>query len=131
MADRLVLPNNLHPVAPCDAPEKQLDQIQLLTKIVHQVATHVETLSIAIAPTKPTTAANPTAEFDRTVSGRHGHDAQPVDSNDNPLEYIDPREWTDYASRTFAECLPPTGIATPCLWNPRHDEAHKHFTETA
>jgi hypothetical protein len=26
-------------------------------------------------------------------------------------EYIDPTEWTGYASRTFVECLPPTGTA--------------------
>jgi hypothetical protein len=39
------------------------------------------------------------------------------------VEYIDPIEWIDYASRTFAECMPPTGRTTPCLWNPRDDEA--------
>jgi hypothetical protein len=34
MADRLVLPTDLYPVAPGDAPEEQQDQLQLLTKIV-------------------------------------------------------------------------------------------------
>jgi hypothetical protein len=88
-----------------------------------QLAILVETLSHATAPTKPTTRANPTADFDRTAGGRHGHDAQHGDTNDNPLEYIDPIEWTDYASRAFAECMHPIGKTAPCVWNPRHDEA--------
>jgi hypothetical protein len=128
---RLVLPTDLYPVAPSYAPEPQPDQLQLLTNIVHQLATQVETLSIATAPIKHTTSANPTADFDRTAGGRREHDAVPADSKGLPLEYINPREWTDFASRTFAECLPPSGTAVPCMWNPRHDKADKCFTENA
>jgi hypothetical protein len=47
------------------------------------------------------------------------------------MEHIDPREWTDFASRTFAECMPPTGTTATCIWNPRHDEADKCFIDAA
>jgi hypothetical protein len=55
MADRVVLPADLYPVAPGDAPEQHPDQLQLLTQIVKQLAAQVETLSVAAAPTKHTT----------------------------------------------------------------------------
>jgi hypothetical protein len=51
MADRHVLPTDLFPYAHGDAPEQQ-DQLQLLTNIVQQLATHVENVSIAAAPSK-------------------------------------------------------------------------------
>jgi hypothetical protein len=60
MADRLVFSIDLIPVAHGDAPDQQLDQLQLLTSIVQQLAAHVETMSIAAAPTKQITSANPT-----------------------------------------------------------------------
>jgi hypothetical protein len=47
------------------------------------------------------------------------------------MEYIDPREWTSYASRTLAECMPPADTTAPCMWNPRHDEAGNFSIETA
>jgi hypothetical protein len=132
MANRLVLPTDLYPVAPGDAPEQQLDHLQLLTNIVQQLTSHVETLSIAAAPTKYTTSPNPTTDFDRDAGGRREHDALSGDSKATPLGYIDdPREWTDFASRTFAECLPPSGTTVPFMWNPRHDEADKLFTNNA
>jgi hypothetical protein len=131
MSDRLELPTDLYPAAPSDAPEQQPNQLQLLTNIVLQLAAHVETLSIAAAPTKHTTSTNPTADFDKATGERREHDALLADSKDNPLEYIDPREWTNVASRTFAECPPPLGTTAPCLWNPRHDEADKFLTDTA
>jgi hypothetical protein len=127
MAERLVLLTDLYPLAPSDAPEQQPHQLQLLTNIVQQLAAQVETLSIASAPTKHTTSANPTADFDGGAGGRREHDALPADSKENHVEYIDPREWTDFASRTFAECQLSTGTTAPCLWNPRHDEADKFF----
>jgi hypothetical protein len=127
MAYRMVLPTDFYPVAPSDAPEQQPYKLQLLTNIVQQLAAHVETLSVAAAPTKHTTSAIPTADFDKAAGGRRELDALPVDSKDTPLEYIDPREWSDFASRTFAECLPPAATTVPCLWNPRHDEADKLF----
>jgi hypothetical protein len=130
MADRLVLPTDLY-VAPGDAPEQQPDQLQLLTQIVQQLAAQVETLSVATASTKPTTSAIPTADSDSAAGGRLELDALPADSKTNPLEYIDPREWSEFASRTFADCLPPSGTTAPCLWNPRHDEADKFFTDNA
>jgi hypothetical protein len=52
MADRHVFPIDLYPVAPGDVPEQHPNQLQLLTNIVHELATQVETLSIAAAPTK-------------------------------------------------------------------------------
>jgi hypothetical protein len=55
MADRLVLPTDLYPVAHGDAPEQQPYQLQPLTNIVQQLATQVESLSIAAASTKQTT----------------------------------------------------------------------------
>jgi hypothetical protein len=104
----------------------------LLTQIVKQLAAHVETLSDAAAPTKHTTSVIPTADSDSAAGGRLELDALPGDSkNTRPLEYIDPREWSDFASRTFADCLPPYGTTVPCLWNPRHDEADKFFTDNA
>jgi hypothetical protein len=131
MADHLVLlPTDLYPVAPCDAPEQQPDQLQLLTNIIQQLAAHVETLSVAAAPTKHTPSTIPTADFDRAAGGRRELDALPVDSTNTPLEYIDPREWSDFASRTFADCLPPSGTTLPCLWNPRHDEADNFLRTT-
>jgi hypothetical protein len=53
------LPTDLYPVAPSYAPEHESYQLQLLINIAHQVAAHVETLSIAASPTKPTTSPNP------------------------------------------------------------------------
>jgi hypothetical protein len=47
----MVLPTDLYPVAPGDAPEQQPKQLQLLTNIVQQLAAQVDTLSIAAAPT--------------------------------------------------------------------------------
>jgi hypothetical protein len=123
MAYRLVLPTDLYPVAHGDAPEQQPDQLQMMANIVQQLVTEVETLFIAAAPTKHTTSAIPTTDFDRAAGGRREHDALPADSKDTPLEYIDPREWTDFASRTFAECLPPSGTTVQCLWNPRQNVA--------
>jgi hypothetical protein len=38
MADRLVLPTDLYPVAPSDAPEQQPDKLKLLTNIVQLLA---------------------------------------------------------------------------------------------
>jgi hypothetical protein len=131
MADRLVLATDLYPVSPSDAPQHQPDQLQLLTNIVQQLASQVQTLSVAAAPTKPTTSAIPTADFDRAAGGRRELDALPADSTNTPLEYIDPREWSEFASRTFTECLPPSGTTAPCLWNPRHDEADNCFTHNA
>jgi hypothetical protein len=96
MGDRLVLPTDLYPVAPCDAPEQHPYQKQLLTNIVQQLATQVEALSIAAAPTKHTTLAILTTDFDRVAGGRREHDALPANSKDIPLEYIDPRKWTYY-----------------------------------
>jgi hypothetical protein len=94
MADRLVLlPTDLYPVAPGDAQEQQSDQLQLPTKIVQQLAAQVETLSVAAAPTKHTTSAIPTADFDSAAGRRREFDALPADSTNTPLEYIDPREW--------------------------------------
>jgi hypothetical protein len=130
MADRLVLPTDLYPVAPGDAPEQQPDQLQLLTKIVQQLATQVETLSVAAAPTKHTNTAIPTADPDRAAGGRLELDALPSDITNTSLHYIDPREWSDFASRTFAECLPPSGTTVPCLRNPRHDEADNFLRTT-
>jgi hypothetical protein len=69
MADRLVLPNDLYPVAPCDAPEQQPDKLQMLTSTVKQLASQVETLSLAAAQTKETNSANPIANFDRATGG--------------------------------------------------------------
>jgi hypothetical protein len=66
-------------------------------------------MSIAAAPTKHATSANPTADFNGAAGGRREHDPLEADSNDNPMEYIDPKEWTNYVSRTFAECMHPTG----------------------
>jgi hypothetical protein len=106
MADRLVLPTDLYPVAHGDAPEQQPYQLQPLTNIVQHLATQVESLSIAAASTKQTTSANPTSDFDRAAGERGEHDALQADSNDNPLDDIYPRYWTYYASRAFAECLP-------------------------
>jgi hypothetical protein len=123
MADRTVLPTDFYPVALGDAPEQHPDQMQLLTNIIQQLAARVETLFVAAAPTKHTTPAIPTADFDRAAGGRRELDALPTDSTNTPLEYIDPREWSDFASRTFAECLPPSSTTVPCMWNPRHDEA--------
>jgi NifB/MoaA-like Fe-S oxidoreductase len=60
MGDRLVLPTDLYPVAPGDAPEQQPNQLQSLTKIVQQIAAQVETLSVIAAPTKHTSLAIPT-----------------------------------------------------------------------
>jgi hypothetical protein len=73
------------------------------------IAAHVETLPLAAAPTKQTNASDTTADFNRAAGGRHEHDNRPSDGNYNSLEYIEPKEWMDYASRMFAECLPPTG----------------------
>jgi hypothetical protein len=131
MADRLVLPTDLYPVAPGDAPEQQPYQLQLLTHIVKQLAAHVETLSVAAAPTKHTTSAIPTADSDSAAGGRLELDALLADSTNTPLEYIDPREWSSFASRTFADCLPPSGTTVPCLSNPRHHEADKCVTDNA
>jgi hypothetical protein len=50
MGDRLVWPHDLNPVAHDDALEEQLDQLQFIAKIVQQLATQVETLSLAAAP---------------------------------------------------------------------------------
>jgi hypothetical protein len=72
---------------------------------------HVETLSIAAAPTNG--LLQPTLQSISTE--QRVDDALQADSNDNPLEYIDPAKWTDYASRMFVECLPPTGTTTPCM----------------
>jgi hypothetical protein len=69
MVDNLVLPTDLYHVALSDAPEQQPRHLQLMTNIVQQLAAHVETLSIAAAPTKHTTSANPTADFDRAAGG--------------------------------------------------------------
>jgi hypothetical protein len=80
MTDRMVLPTDLYPVAPSDAPEEQPYQLQLLTNIVQHLAAHVETLSIAAAPTKQTTSANPTADFNGAAGGRREHDALPADN---------------------------------------------------
>jgi hypothetical protein len=85
MADRLALPTDLYPVAPGDAPEQQPNQLQLLTKIVHQVAAHVETLSVAAALTKHTTSTIPTADSERAAGGRLELDALPHDSTNTPL----------------------------------------------
>jgi hypothetical protein len=125
------LPTDLYPVAPGDAPEQQPDQLQLLTKIVHQLAAQVETLSVAAAPIKHTTSAIPTSDSDRAAGGRLELDALPADSTNAPLEYIDPREWSDFASRTFAECLPLSGTTAQCLRNPRHNEAEFFLTDNA
>jgi hypothetical protein len=65
----MVLPTDLYPVAPGDAPEQPPNQLQLLTKIVQQLAARVETLSVAAAPTKQTTLAIPTADFDSAAGG--------------------------------------------------------------
>jgi hypothetical protein len=59
MTDRLVLPTDLYPVAPGDAPEQESYQLQLLTNIAHHLAAHVEILSIAASPTKQTSPPNP------------------------------------------------------------------------
>jgi hypothetical protein len=128
MANRL--PHDLYPIAPGDAPEQHSDRLQLLTNIVQQSVAHVEDSSLAAAPTTTTNAANTTTEFDRAAGGPYEHNARTTDSSD-PLEYIDPKEWTYCASRTFALYLPPSGTSAPCLWNPRYDEAEKIFTETA
>jgi hypothetical protein len=64
MADRLVLPTDLYPVASSDAQEQQLDQLQLLIIFAQQLAINIGTLSLAAAPTKHTTSANPTTDFD-------------------------------------------------------------------
>jgi hypothetical protein len=93
MADRLVFPTNLYPDAHGDAPEHQPYPLQLLTKSVQQLAAHVETLSVAAAPTKHTTSAIPAAHFDSAAGGRRELDALPADSTNTPLEYIDPKEW--------------------------------------
>jgi hypothetical protein len=90
MEDRLVLPTDLYPVAPGDAAEEQQDQLQLQTHIVKQLATQVETLSVAPAPTKHTTSAITTADSDSAAGGRIELDALPADSTNTPLEYIDP-----------------------------------------
>jgi hypothetical protein len=91
MADRMVLPTDLYPVALGDAPEHQPHQLQLLTNIVQQLGAQIETLSVATAPTKHTTSAIPTADFDGAAGGRRELDALPIDSTNTPLEYIDPR----------------------------------------
>jgi hypothetical protein len=75
MANHMVLHTDLYPVASGDAPEQKPCQVELLTSIVHQLASHVETLSLAATPTKHTTSANPTTEFDRAAGGRREHDA--------------------------------------------------------
>jgi hypothetical protein len=72
-------------VAPGDAPEQQPHQLQLLTKIVQQLAAQVETLSVATAPTKHTTSAIPTADSDKAAGGRLELDALPADSTNTPL----------------------------------------------
>jgi hypothetical protein len=123
MVDR----NDLYHVPLGDVPEHKPNQLKLLTNIVQRLATQVETLCIAAAPTKHTVVANPTADFDRAAGGRHEQDAQLAHSNDNPLEYIDPRESIDYASRLFADCMPPTGTIAPCLENSRHKQADNSF----
>jgi hypothetical protein len=51
MADHMVLPTDLYPAAIGEALEQQPDQLQLMTSIVQQLATQVETLLIATAPT--------------------------------------------------------------------------------
>jgi hypothetical protein len=93
MADRL--PRDLNPATHGDAPEQQL---QLLTNVVQHLAAQVESPSLATVSTTTTYSANPKAEFDRVAGGRHEHDARPTYNNDNPLEYIDPMEWTHDAS---------------------------------
>jgi hypothetical protein len=119
MADRLVLPIDLYPVAPGDAPEEQPYQLQLqLTQIVKHLAAQVETLSVAAAPTKHTTSAIPTVDSDSAAGGRLELDALPIDCKNTPLDYIDPREWSDFASRTFADCLPPSSTIVPCRVKP-------------
>jgi hypothetical protein len=80
MADRVVLPTDLYPVAPGDAPEQLPDQLQLVTQIVQQIAPQVETLSVAAAPTKHTTSAIPTDDSDSTAGVRLELDALPADS---------------------------------------------------
>jgi hypothetical protein len=100
MAYRMVLPTDLYPVAPGGAPEQQLDQLQLLTKIVQQLAAQVETLSVAVAPTKHTTLAIPTTDSDTAAGGRLELDALPADSTNTPLEYIDPLAWQTYPTVT-------------------------------
>jgi hypothetical protein len=86
------LPYDLYPIAHGEAPDRQPDQLKLLTNIVQKIAAQVETMSLAAAPTKHTTSANPTADFDRATGGRRKHDALQAHSNDNPMEYTDPLE---------------------------------------
>jgi hypothetical protein len=118
MADRLVLPTDLYPVAPRDAPEPQPSPLQWLINIVHLLAAQVEALSIAAAPTKHNTSTNPTADFDTAAGGLREHDALPIASKDSPLEYIDSREWTDFASRRPVHsrnaCPPPAQPPRAC-----------------
>jgi hypothetical protein len=78
MENPVVMRHDLYPVAPCDAPEHQPDQLQLLTNNVHQLAAQVETLSRATAPTKQTYSTHPTTDFDRAAGGRYEHDARQV-----------------------------------------------------
>jgi hypothetical protein len=115
MADRRVLPTDLYPVAPGDAPEQEPYHLQLLATIVQQLEAQVETLSVAAAPIEHTTSAIPTADSDRAADGRLELHALPYDSTYTPQEYIDHREWSDFASRTLAECLPPSGTTVPCV----------------
>jgi hypothetical protein len=91
MAYRVVLPHDLYSVAPCDSPEQEAYQLQLVTSNVLQLDAQVEALSLATAPTKQSNSSNPTNDFNRPAGRRNDHDARPANSNDNPLEYIDPR----------------------------------------
>jgi hypothetical protein len=126
MADRLVLPTDLYPVAPRRA-RTAARPAAINDTDCKAVSTPSETPSVAAAPTKHTTLAIPTADSDTAAGGRLELDALPADRENTPLEYIDPKEWSDFPSRRFADCLPPSGTTIPCLWNPRHDEADNFF----
>eukprot|EP00873_Tetraselmis_striata_P039794 jgi/Tetstr1/460058/TSEL_005378.t1 len=43
--------------------------------------------------------------------------------------FIDSRDWIGYIPRAYAESIPPVGLTTPGLWNPRNDEWDRYLTD--
>eukprot|EP00873_Tetraselmis_striata_P023763 jgi/Tetstr1/444027/TSEL_031967.t1 len=45
--------------------------------------------------------------------------------------FIDPRNWIDYLPRAYAASMPPVGLTTSGLWNPRYDRSRTPWQNVA